>query len=97
MLEDKEFCVHNSVKMRINSRTGHREADLPRYFFSLKDFACQSNGEPYHHDHEDAMKADGGGRIKRRAFERVFGTAKTSRFELLPRWACNEWSQPEEE
>ncbi len=97
MLADMEFCKRNCIKMRINPRTGYREADLSRYFLSPQDFACQPDGTPYPHDHEKAMEEDGGGRIKRRAFERVFGTPQNGRFGLLKRWACDDRGRPEEE
>ena len=46
---------------------------------------------------EDAMKEQGGGRVLRSAYQRLFGSMKHKMSFLLTQWACNDWGEPEEE
>ena len=71
--------------------------DKRQYSLTMHDFAHQPNGEPYPHNHEDAMKNKGGGRVMRSAYLRLFGSMKNKMSFLQTKWACNDWGEPEED
>jgi hypothetical protein len=85
LLTDTEFGKKHQLYTHQNM-TNKKMYMLDRHDFGPLD--C-------HDDHEDALKKTGGGRVRRKAFNRVFATIKGP--DLEAQWALDNNGQPEED